>query len=38
MAHGGVSLAFSGAMDTRRPQWLVVGQEGGTIVREQLSR
>mmetsp|Transcript_14874 Transcript_14874/g.22368 ORF Transcript_14874/g.22368 Transcript_14874/m.22368 type:complete len:754 (-) Transcript_14874:107-2368(-) len=36
LAHGGTSLSFSGGL--RRAKWLVVGQEGGSIVRAQASR
>ena len=37
-AHGGTSFSFSYGINSRRPQWLIVGQEGGTIVRTQASR
>lgn len=37
-SHGGCTLSFSGSSASRRPKWLVVGEEGGGIVRGQISR
>lgn len=37
-AHGGRSFSFSYGINSRRPQWLIVGQEGGTLVRTQATR
>jgi len=37
-SHGGTALSFSGSSVKRRPEWLVVGQEGGGLVRGQAAR
>jgi hypothetical protein len=37
-SHGGTSFSFSYGLNSRRPQWLIASQEGGTIVRTQASR
>jgi hypothetical protein len=37
-SHGGTSFSFSYGLNSRRPQWLIATQEGGSIVRTQASR
>ena len=37
-AHGGTAFSFSGGVSARRPKWVVLGQEGGSLVRAQASR
>lgn len=38
VAYGGTSLSFSGGQLSRRPKWAIVGQEGGSIQRSQVTR
>lgn len=37
-SHGCTAISFSGSTTARRPEFLVVGQEGGALVRGQASR
>ncbi len=37
-AHGATSLSFAGGVTNLRSKWVVIGQEGGTMVRGQSSR